>query len=206
MKKILVVIDMQNDFIDGPLGTPEARAIVPNVCAKIRDPGWITIIRTMDSHNENLYLGSQEGKKLPVIHCICGTDGWMINKEVSYAIDYAHLANGREVLLDIKSKFGSEALCHKIEPIYKYNDTEIHIVGVCTDICVVSNALLLKAHFPEARIIVDASCCAGTTPEMHRRALDVMRSCQIDIVNESVPVYDLDMREICRLEYGSVEE
>ena len=139
----------------------------------------------MDSHNENLYLDTQEGKKLPVLHCVCRTDGWMINKEVSYAVDYARLAKDSEVLLDIKSKFGSEALCNKIEPIYKYNDTEIHVVGVCTDICVITNVLLLKTHFPEARIVVDASCCAGTIQLKHWEALDVMRSCQIDILNES---------------------
>lgn len=184
MKKILVVIDMQNDFIDGPLGTPEARAIVPNVCAKIRDEEWDVIIRTMDSHNDNLYVDSQEGQKLPVIHCVCKTDGWMINKEVSYAVDYARLANVSEVLTNVKSKFGSEALWNKIEPTYRYNDTEVHIVGVCTDICVITNALLLKTHFPEMKIMVDASCCAGTTPEMHRKALDVMRSCQIDVITD----------------------
>ena len=184
MKKILVVIDMQNDFIDGPLGTPEARAIVPRVCEKIRGEEWDLIIRTMDSHSDELYFDTQEGNKLPVLHCVPRTYGWMIDEKVSCSIDYMHLAYGTEVLHDVKCKFGSEALCNKIEPIYKYNDTEVYIVGVCTDICVITNALLLKTHFPEMKIVVDASCCAGTTPEMHRKALNVMRSCQIDIIGD----------------------
>ena len=184
MKKILVVVDMQNDFIDGPLGTPEARDIVNNVCKKIREGEWNTVIRTMDSHNENLYLDSQEGKKLPVMHCIAKTDGWMMNKEVSYAIDCKCAWNNIKCLPVVKSKFGSDALCNRIEPIYMYHGTEIHMVGVCTDTCVISNALLLKTYFPEARIVVDASCCAGSTYAKHLMALEVMESCQIDIVNK----------------------
>ena len=186
MKKILVVIDMQNDFIDGPLGTPEARAIVPNVCAKIREGEWDRIIRTMDSHFP-LYLGTQEGRKLPIEHCIYGTDGWELNEDVNDAIldTCAKIAdkNGYcSYKSALKLGFGYKAWDTMFRGL-RTTEMEIHIVGVCTDICVITNVLLLKTHFPEARIIVDASCCAGTTPEMHAKALDVMRSCQIDIVN-----------------------
>ena len=160
-KKVLIVVDMQGDFVDGPLGTQEARDIVPNVIDKIIEYDLIgdSIIFTLDTHFANTYKDSQEGKFLPVEHCIRDTDGW-------------HLQN------DIY-----EVLCNKFVE-FTYLEKSIELVGVCTDICVVSNALILKACFPEIPIYVDASCCAGTTPEKHKVALEVMKSCQIYVTGE----------------------
>lgn len=180
MKKILVIVDMQNDFIDGPLGTPEARAIVDNVCEKIREGEWDWIFMTHDEHRRN-YLETQEGKKLPVPHCIMCTPGYELNKKVYDA------ALGKEGSLlghVYKQTFGSTDLPNKLLMNFYPNNVECTLVGVCTDICVISNALLLKAHYPEMRIVVDAACCAGSTPEKHRMALEVMKSCQIDVLNE----------------------
>lgn len=181
MKKILVVVDMQNDFIDGALGTPEARGIVPNVCRKIREGEWVSIFTTHDTHLAD-YLNTQEGRKLPIEHCMVGTKGYSYNEEVSKA-----LGEFRGYRLDFaKSTFGSKELHKFIHDSFDdaESDLEITLVGVCTDICVISNALLLKTYLPEARIVVDASCCAGSTPLKHDEALDVMRSCQIDIVGD----------------------
>lgn len=192
MKKILVVVDMQNDFIDGPLGTPEARAIVDNVCEKIRGEEWDRVYSTFDTHHAD-YLGIQEGEKLPVVHCIMGTDGWEQNDKVFEA------AENQGHMSIFKPSFGSLDLPRAIDSMLMYNeyfehtptkDIELTLVGVCTDICVISNALLLKAHYPEMKIVVDASCCAGSTPEKHFMALEVMKSCQVDVVNEYV--YDLN--------------
>lgn len=170
----LVVIDMQRDFITGALGTKEARAIVDNVVNKINSfDGQIVV--TLDTHQDN-YLDTQEGKKLPIPHCVEQTDGWLLNNKVREA-----LKNKKDVDFIKKSTFGSSYL-----PFKKFygRDDKIIFVGVCTDICVISNALLLKADNSEAEIIVDASCCAGTTPEKHLAALEVMKSCQIDIIGE----------------------
>ena len=185
MKKILVVVDMQNDFIDGPLGTPEARAIVDNVCAKIREGEWNWIIRTMDTHDDR-YLDTQEGKKLPVKHCHMDSAGWCSNEDVRHAIQESRI---RSDWVN-KDSFGSTGLIDILRYVYPYsvndeqNEFEITLIGVCTDICVISNALLLKAHYPEMKIVVDAACCAGSSPEKHRMALEVMKSCQIDVLNE----------------------
>lgn len=171
MGKILIVIDMQNDFITGSLGSSEARAIVPNVKKKIMEyqNNNDCVIFTMDTHDTS-YLNSQEGRYLPVEHCIEGTDGWEILKCLDIPEQY-HI---------MKNSFGW--------PLWKnidfQNSDEIEIVGVCTDICVVSNALILKAMFPEMKITVDAECCAGVTPERHQAALLTMKSCQINIVGE----------------------
>jgi len=168
MKKILIVVDMQNDFIDMALGTKEAVAIVPAVKAKIAEyvKNGDEIIYTRDTHNEN-YLDTPEGKKLPIPHCIKGTKGWEI-------ADGLYVDGCR--IID-KPNFGW--------PGWKDEDFEkIELIGLCTDICVVSNALILKADFPEAEISVDASCCAGVTPESHKAALQTMKMCQIDIINE----------------------
>ena len=168
MKKTLIVVDMQNDFIDGALGTAEAQAIVPNVKKKIEE--YVVrgddVIFTRDTHAMN-YLETNEGKHLPVKHCIYGTRGWRIADE-----------------LDMPN-------CTYIDkPTFgwihwnKHDFEEIEIIGLCTDICVVSNALILKATFPNIDITVDASCCAGATPESHKAALMTMKMCQINVIGE----------------------
>lgn len=174
MKNVLIVVDMQKDFVDGALGTKEAVAIVDNVVAKIKEFDG-DVIATYDTHGEN-YMDTQEGKKLPVPHCIMGTDGWKLDKKVQEALDEKGFT---EVY---KPTFGSVDL---VEMIRKYDveNTQIQLIGLCTDICVVSNALLLKANFPEMNISVDAACCAGVTPEKHLAALETMSSCQIDVLN-----------------------
>ena len=168
--KILVVVDMQNDFIDGALGTPEAQAIVEKVQKKIeacRQDGW-RIIFTRDTHTDQ-YMQTQEGKHLPVPHCIRGSRGW----EISPALDWT----GSE-LVD-KPTFGSPALAELIAA--KKNVAVVELVGLCTDICVISNAMILKARLPEVEIAVDSSCCAGVTPASHENALEAMKMCQITI-------------------------
>ncbi len=174
MKKFLVVVDMQKDFVDGALGTAEAVAIVSNVIEKIESfDGDIFV--TYDTHYEN-YMDTAEGKNLPVPHCIKGTDGWELDKNVAAALD------GREYTAVEKNTFGSVCLPEKIKTAAGGDDFSIELVGLCTDICVVSNALLLKASFPEMPISVDSSCCAGVTTQAHEAALVTMKSCQIDVV------------------------
>lgn len=170
MRKILIVVDMQNDFIDGALGTSEAVAIVENVKAKIREYDNDDIFVTMDTHTPD-YLNTQEGRNLPVKHCIKGTDGWQIRSDIAALLTGAHVYE--------KPTFGSVVLAKDIAAIAAKEDIEIEIVGLCTDICVVSNALLLKAVMPEVKITVDPSCCAGVTPESHETALITMEMCQI---------------------------
>ena len=181
MKKILVVVDMQNDFIDGPLGTPEAIAIVDRVCEKIREGGWDKIVLTRDTHDDD-YLETMEGQKLPIEHCIRNSDGWLLNTKVHKAVHgITYKCEGISIFN--KPTFGSLGLVNQIIRKRDSKNIELTLVGVCTDICVISNALLLKAHYPEMKIVVDASCCAGSTPEKHRMALEVMKSCQIDVLN-----------------------
>lgn len=169
MQNILIVVDMQNDFIDGALGTPEAAAIVPAVKAKIAGFEG-KVVWTRDTH-EACYMQTQEGRNLPVPHCIQGTPGWEISSELTPAAD--------AVIFD-KPTFGSTALQawavkqNETEPIEK-----ITLIGLCTDICVISNAMLLKAALPEVEIAVDAACCAGVTPVSHDNALAAMKMCQI---------------------------
>ena len=172
MRKILVVVDMQNDFIDGALGTSEALAIVDNVKEKIKEYNQSDIFVTMDTHTPD-YLNTQEGKNLPVKHCIKGTDGWQIRNDIR------ELLTGAEIYE--KPSFGSIALAAKLQKMSEEQNIEIEIVGLCTDICVVSNALLLKAYMPEVPISVDPACCAGVTPESHEAALKTMQMCQIYI-------------------------
>ena len=175
MKKLLVVVDMQNDFVDGTLGSKEAQAIVPNVVKKINE--WDgEIIVTQDTHYDN-YLETREGRYLPVKHCIEGTDGHKINTDVFDALVRHH---SNFAYLN-KITFGSTALP---EIIRGQNFEYIELVGLCTDICVVSNAMLLKAHYPEMDIAVNASCCAGVTPESHKAALTTMKMCQINVIGE----------------------
>ena len=172
MQDILVVVDMQNDFIDGALGTKEAVTIVPKVEEKIRNFKG-TVLFTRDTH-ETWYLDTQEGKKLPVSHCIRNTEGWQIRSE---------LDNLRKTEPIDKETFGSTDLADELVAMNVDDEIgSITFVGLCTDICVISNAMVLKAFFPEVPIHVDASCCAGVTPESHARALEAMKACQIEIV------------------------
>lgn len=166
MKKTLIVIDMQNDFIDGSLGTAEAEAIVDAVRKKIeayRERGD-EVIFTRDTHHEN-YMGTNEGRHLPVVHCIEGTPGWEIREGLWF--------EGAEII--DKPSFGYTGWAGR-------NFAEVELVGLCTDICVVSNALILKALYPEIPVSVDASCCAGVTPESHEAALTTMRMCQVEVI------------------------
>lgn len=169
--KLLVVVDMQNDFVSGALGTPEAADIVPYVVGKVVEAvnAGDAILFTQDTHGEN-YLSTQEGKNLPVSHCVKGTEGWEIIPQLQeYTI-------GRTCVE--KPTFGSTELAHLAA---KGGYDEIELVGLCTDICVISNALLLKAALPETPISVDASCCAGVTRASHRNALEAMKMCQIAV-------------------------
>lgn len=197
MNKFLVIVDMQNDFVDGSLGSDEAQSIVPNVVKKIEDTATDTImIFTKDTHGED-YLSTQEGQNLPIGHCIYrpGTinEGWNLNKDV----EAAWLSKQDKLIINnsvvnmfekdnntiTKPTFGSVALAQGIQALLREEDPgiEIELVGLCTDICVISNAMLLKAFFPEAKISVDATCCAGVSPESHENALKAMEMCQIEI-------------------------
>lgn len=177
MKKLLVVVDIQNDFVDGALGTKEAVAIIPNVVKKIKE--WDgDILCTQDTHFSD-YLKTNEGKHLPVEHCIAGSVGHCINDDVFKVI--ADSAEHNNIKILNKYTFGSTALP---EMIRHANYDYIELIGLCTDICVVSNALILKANFPETDIAVDARCCAGVTPETHRAALTTMIMCQIEVIGE----------------------
>lgn len=174
MHKYLVVVDMQNDFITGPLGTAEAQAIVPNVVARIKAaaPEDRTPLYTQDTHEKD-YLQTNEGHHLPVPHCVEGTEGWQLHPEIAR---YA-----KETIR--KPTFGSILLVDLLKTVSEGHgeNLDIALCGVCTDICVVSNALLLRAHFPEATLRLYADSCAGSTPQRHEAALDVMHSCQIDV-------------------------
>lgn len=182
--KILICIDLQNDFIYGPLGTDEAKNIIPAVVNKIEEyynnncnnP----IIFTQDTHYNN-YLYTLEGKKLPVSHCIYRTEGWELIPEINYSKLYTEFIT--------KESFGFDSWRECLEWKEDYDDFIAHVesielCGVCTDICVISNALILRSLYPDTKIIVDAKCCAGSTPEKHKAALEVMKSCQIDVINE----------------------
>ena len=179
--KVMVIVDCQKDFIDGSLGTPEAQAMIPRLVEKIKaEPDNTLYVFTRDTHGED-YLETSEGKNLPVKHCIKGTDGWEIDSRLT------ELFANSPVCID-KPTFGSSALMSFLEDIYmNINEegvSEIEFVGLCTDICVISNALMTKAQFYNSvPISCDATCCAGVTPENHAAALEVMKSCQI-IVKE----------------------
>lgn len=175
MSKVLVIVDMQNDFIDGVLGTKEAKNIIPNIIDKINTfSGYISV--TMDTHDDE-YLSTQEGIKLPFKHCVYKTFGWQLNSSINDALE------SKSYRKYIKHTFGSQHLAHELQGLGNRIE-EIELVGVCTDICVISNALLLKAFLPEVKITVDAKCCAGVTPESHKNALESMKMCQINIINE----------------------
>lgn len=170
--KTLIVVDVQNDFVTGSLGTPEAQAILPNIIRKINEYRMQgdQIIFTQDTHSSS-YLETNEGRHLPVPHCIKGTKGWSI-------VDELQIQTENDLTIR-KRTFGYTEWRDYIDL-----KEEIELVGLCTDICVISNALILKAIYPETKITVDASCCAGVTPETHKSAIDVMKMCQIDIIGE----------------------
>ncbi|MBQ4110269.1 MAG: cysteine hydrolase [Clostridia bacterium] len=175
MNKILIVVDMQNDFVDGALGSEDAVGIVDNVVNKIKNfDGEIFV--TYDTHTDN-YMETSEGKKLPVPHCIKDTKGWQLNKKVQEALDTKDAYTEVE-----KVTFGSVELPQIISEFYNPDEIEIELIGLCTDICVVSNALILKANFPETPVSVDASCCAGVSKETHKAALETMKCCQINVI------------------------
>lgn len=172
--KYLIVVDMQVDFVSGALGTTEAQSIVGRVAEKIRAFDG-RVIFTRDTHEEN-YLSTQEGKKLPVPHCIRESKGWQIVPELASMI--------QDTVID-KPTFGSTELAAMLVSENKKEPVEsVELIGLCTDICVISNALLIKAVLPEAPVSVDAACCAGVTPESHKNALSAMKMCQIAIENE----------------------
>lgn len=181
MRRILIVVDMQNDFITGSLGTKEAAAILPNVLQKIREYDINDIYVTRDTHQAD-YLSTNEGLHLPVKHCIENTWGWELQEDVENAVKGAVIVN--------KPTFGSTELSALLTRAYNElpasangtKELSIELIGLCTDICVVSNALLLKAQMPEITIRVDSTCCAGVTPESHKAALTTMKMCQIEVV------------------------
>lgn len=172
MRRILVVVDMQKDFIDGSLGTQEAQAIVKPVLEKMRSYDSSDIYVTRDTHGED-YLETAEGRKLPVVHCVKGTEGWQLHPEIEALAEASHIID--------KPTFGSMELMELLRRENEKELLEIEVVGLCTDICVVSNALLLKAAMPENTIRVDAACCAGVTPESHMASLTTMQMCQIEV-------------------------
>lgn len=177
MKKILIVVDMQNDFIDGVLGSEEAKTIVPKVKEKILEyqNNGNSIIFTRDTHRED-YLETSEGKRLPIPHCIKGTHGWNIGIEV---------VPGNYEIIDKKTFGYSDWKDELVDYVYgHYPNVEIELCGLDSDICVVTNALIIKTLYPEAEVTVDASCCAGSTPERHKAAMEVMKSCQINVIGE----------------------
>ena len=176
-KKLLIVVDYQNDFVSGSLGCPQAVAIEDALAAKIAAYRALgeggQVIFTMDTHDKN-YLETQEGKNLPVPHCIRDTEGWQIRRELDVL---------RKTEPVDKETFGSRKLAEKLAALNEKEEVgSITLVGLCTDICVISNALLIKASLPEVPICVDAACCAGVTPESHENALKVMEACQIRII------------------------
>ena len=187
--KILCLIDLQCDFIDGTLGSPEAQAIVPRIVEKLNnyeDKRNTLLLYTKDTHYSN-YLDTLEGKNLPVPHCIENTPGWSINKEIESAVKANRfLSYSSDKIINsriYKNTFGSDDL-RDLLIRYKDEIEEVEFCGLVTDCCVVSNVLMARQALPNTKILVDASCCAGTTQEKHLAALEVMKSCQIDIVNE----------------------
>lgn len=177
MRKILIAIDLQNDFISGSLGTNEALKIVPNAAKKILSHKG-DIIATFDTHFED-YSDTLEGKNLPVIHCVRSSHGWNLNSEIENAL----ISHGNYTTCE-KISFGSLDLPSLVKKTAAEEEFEIELIGLCTDICVVSNALILKGAFPEVNITVDASCCAGVSTETHNAALQTMKMCQINVINE----------------------
>jgi nicotinamidase-related amidase len=171
MKKVLIAVDLQKDFVDGSLGTEDAVAIVPRAVQEIEDPSYDLVIATLDTHTKR-YLSTLEGKYLPVEHCVKGTSGWMLEPRIEKALQQRHASYIE------KPTFGSEILMKQMQEL---QPDEIVLIGLCTDICVVSNALMLRAALPNTTICVIADACAGVTKEKHEAALKVLASCQIEI-------------------------
>lgn len=187
--KVLVCIDLQKDFIDGSLGTPEAQAIVPRVVNKINNydnKSNTLVLFTKDTHHAN-YLETLEGTILPIPHCIENTPGWSINKEITDAVDknrFLSYSSDKIIKSRVyKDTFASEDL-RKFFEKFRDDIEEVEFVGLCTDVCVISNALVARMVLPDVEITIDASCCAGTNVEKHNAALEVMKSCQINIIGE----------------------
>lgn len=176
MSKLLIVVDMQNDFIDGALGTPQALEIVEAVDRKIKeyDERGDLVVFTADTHGKD-YLSTQEGRRLPVAHCVRGTRGWEISEK---------LFRPREAPVIEKNTFGSKELGIMLMELERAGECpeEIELVGLCTDICVIANAMIVKAFLPEVPVTVDRRCCAGVTPESHENALRAMEVCQIQVI------------------------
>ena len=192
--KVLICVDMQNDFVTGSLGSVEAQAIVPRVVEVLDEhkETMTMVLFTQDTHPIG-YLDTMEGKNLPVEHCIIGTEGWKIIPEITDHINIEQYCRWEspEVIGSciLKPTFGSTDLIEILKDLVEVEGETIDeflVFGLCTDICVISNVLLIKAYFPEIPITVDASCCAGVTPEKHKAALEVMKSCHIDVINEEV--------------------
>jgi len=193
--KILVVVDMQNDFVSGSLGSDDAKAIVPNVMEKIKNFNGEYIIFTRDTHTDD-YLYTKEGEKLPVVHCVRGSEGWRLIPEIEEWLHKNLMSREKTVMVVDKPTFGSvysdnetKSLVECVSDIVEANggpkEFDIEVVGVCTSICIVSNALLLKAHFYDtAEITVDAKCCACVSKETHNAALTTMETCQINVINK----------------------
>lgn len=186
--RVLVVVDVQKDFVTGALGSLMAQSVIPHMRERIKDyaDGETLILFTKDTHEEN-YLETFEGVRLPVEHCVRGTPGWSLVKDISTLADgYSNflIYSDEEVVRSriLKETFGSVKLCEILKK-YESEITDVTFMGFCTDICVISNALMARAYLPNTRIIVDASCCAGSTLDKHLAALEVMKSCQIDVIH-----------------------
>ena len=175
MKRILIAVDLQKDFVDGALGTAEAVKIIPAAKKKIEEFGGDALFVTYDTHYGD-YMNTLEGEKLPVPHCIEGTKGHALNAEIAGAVAKKPHTNV------IKNTFGTFEIAREIKKRFGGEELEIELIGLCTDICVLSNAIILRAEFPNAKISVDSACCAGVTPQKHAAALETMSSCQIDIL------------------------
>lgn len=173
MRNILVVVDVQKDFVDGSLGTKEAVAILDHVKAKIASYPIENVYVTMDTHPKD-YLDTYEGKHLPVEHCIEGTDGWMLHESIRDSL--------RGARIFLKPGFGSVDLIEQLKKDNEQEPISVEMIGLCTDICVITNAMMLKGALPNIDIKVDQDCCAGVTPDLHEAALKVMRSCQIEVI------------------------
>ena len=186
--RVLVVVDVQNDFVTGALGSLSAQSIIPHMRERIRKyaDGDTLILFTKDTHNED-YDRTFEGHRLPVKHCVRGTPGWSLVKDISSLADgysnFLIFSDGEVVRSRVlKETFRSIKLCEILKQ-YEYDITDITFMGFCTDICVISNVLMARAYLPNTRIIVDASCCAGSTLDKHLAALEIMKSCQIDVIS-----------------------